>query len=967
MAFNPFHSFRKHSKVIFAILTIICMFTFILSGGFGKADAFEWFLSLFGAGRSQGKLVTTLYGDKVYEGQISDRSRSRQIANDFALKAVAIGIGSTGEDVAAHFARSLTADNPGEELERYYRTIQVAYFEMLFGRRLQPTEEISKLLQRDQQRPEVQAKINAAQRIALDRLQLAETDRALFLSNLGTQIRVLRSIGQSLKSKGLDTEARVTDGLISMLNFDIWMRSDRDARSTLIFGGSTKRQDILDFMVWLKQADLLGIKLTDSDIRAAVNRLSPSRPILTGKKIEDQKMMEKLFPPQESRYIDLKDIYRGLGDELRVALAQGIILGEEPGLLGTRQTVFQDPLSITPLDYVDYFREQQQTAKVVLLPVPVRSFLTKDLPVPSERQLEEFFDTYKSEEPRPTSSSPAFKEPQRVRLQWVSTRKLTSEAARKAATGVPLAGFATSLEDARREYYEDRAKAQFRIQIASSVGQSPLAFPATWFAETSLNQDAQGYLIAARAFDNAYASLKRDASSVMDGSYFKMPSLLKGDPALSLYTAMNLRTVIASTVGHANPGALGQLGAALTAQGAAAIRGKEYQEDYIKEERTKRSRMVAGLLGSSLNPSTSASTLWTPLAPWFWAESEEEPIFDTNVPMQALKFQIMQRALNRKAAELEQADLDQFQKKLTDSKGDPEAARKIIDEYVKKMHLESSIGESQFDDDRYSLSKDPGLKPMVEFWDSSTKFDPRATLEGMVFQSGTALYTPDEIRLNQPDGVALLVYWKTKNEPARTHELKDQGVRDEVIRAWQFLEARKIARKEAEKISEAITGKSDKDVQKVLDELLSRHPDWGKLITLDQVSRQRRLPQQPFKDVVYEKFKIDPDDIAHPTAGFVDSLLKLNEAQASVMKDRPEKSYYVAYVMKKMGEPTVADALLPANRGNMWDAFRSEQRKERLQSLLLELRRQAAAKGQLNAQNRFVLEPGIPSDESTVE
>ena len=48
MAFNPFHAFRKYRKSMFAILAIICMFTFVLSSGLGgKNDILnrvqDWF------------------------------------------------------------------------------------------------------------------------------------------------------------------------------------------------------------------------------------------------------------------------------------------------------------------------------------------------------------------------------------------------------------------------------------------------------------------------------------------------------------------------------------------------------------------------------------------------------------------------------------------------------------------------------------------------------------------------------------------------------------------------------------------------------------------------------------------------------------------------------------------------------------------------------------------------------------
>ena len=68
MAFNPFHTFRKHKKVMFAALTIICMGVFVLS--FGPGDIFQRFG--FSAKDQQGnEVVATLYGKKVTESDLS--------------------------------------------------------------------------------------------------------------------------------------------------------------------------------------------------------------------------------------------------------------------------------------------------------------------------------------------------------------------------------------------------------------------------------------------------------------------------------------------------------------------------------------------------------------------------------------------------------------------------------------------------------------------------------------------------------------------------------------------------------------------------------------------------------------------------------------------------------------------------------------------------------------------------------
>ena len=81
MAFNPFHRFRKHQKTYFAVLTIICMFVFVLQ--FGRGDAIERLMGLFGASRARGDYVTTLNGAKIYTSELERLGRRREIANKF--------------------------------------------------------------------------------------------------------------------------------------------------------------------------------------------------------------------------------------------------------------------------------------------------------------------------------------------------------------------------------------------------------------------------------------------------------------------------------------------------------------------------------------------------------------------------------------------------------------------------------------------------------------------------------------------------------------------------------------------------------------------------------------------------------------------------------------------------------------------------------------------------------------------
>src|SRR5262245_59855772 len=90
MAFNPFTYFRKHKKVMFAALTILCMCTFVLCSGITRR---EYFLDILPQGVAEGKghRVTTLYGPAVKPLQGERLRQGRQIAARFFLQAFYAG------------------------------------------------------------------------------------------------------------------------------------------------------------------------------------------------------------------------------------------------------------------------------------------------------------------------------------------------------------------------------------------------------------------------------------------------------------------------------------------------------------------------------------------------------------------------------------------------------------------------------------------------------------------------------------------------------------------------------------------------------------------------------------------------------------------------------------------------------------------------------------------------------------
>src|SRR4029079_2549593 len=84
------------------------------------------------------------------------------------------------------------------------------------------------------------------------------------------------------------------------------------------------------------------------------------------------------------------------------------------------------------------------------------------------------------------------------------------------------------------------------------------------------------------------------------------------------------------------------------------------------------------------------------------------------VPLKAIEAQVIAQARHDLGKQLQNSDVEVFQKKFQDAKGDEEEVKKVIAEHVKKMGLENARGASQFDGDRYTLANDPGLKPLLQ-------------------------------------------------------------------------------------------------------------------------------------------------------------------------------------------------------------------------------------------------------------
>ena len=112
----------------------------------------------------------------------------------------------------------------------------------------------------------------------------------------------------------------------------------------------------------------------------------------------------------------------------------------------------------------DYYRRLAQKATVEVVPVPVET-VAADVPAPTEQQLRAFFDRYKNDLPEPRSDAPGFREPRRVKYDYLVAKREAFEAeAAKEVTDAEIAAF-----------YEKNKETMFRAKPADKAAEAPKA------------------------------------------------------------------------------------------------------------------------------------------------------------------------------------------------------------------------------------------------------------------------------------------------------------------------------------------------------------------------------------------------------------------------------------------------------------------------------------------------------------
>jgi hypothetical protein len=888
MAFHPFGTFRKHKKVIFAALTIICMFSFVLCSGVGKWDPVQQIAAWFG-GRSQRQtIVTKINGQKIDETELNNLRRQRDMADKIITQITQ----------QAYLKVRLKMDESNKDNKPLFD-------------RLEPSTAITlNLLLRSEQ--DRFANDRNPQVMRLLGRELTEEQRK---QRVLVDFRMAESERNRLIGKNKQEDADLLGQYMTVLQFEMWMR-DRPGQETLFFGGSLRLDDLLDFMMWRKYADKLGIELTEADIRAEINREGLGEVTIEEDRTKADERVQKMLRDWPTP-VTISDVYKAIGDELRVYMAQTALIGYAAGARHYRyilSDINRVPALATPAEFWKFYQDNRTTLRVALLPVKVESILEKVPKTPDdEKELKDLFMRFKDAEPHPDSKDPGFKLPRRLQVEWVS------------ATGVS-------------PHYQKLARERFALKemLLPSLAVTP------------------GHLFTALT---PRPHLVYDYTRKQPIDYV-MPKLNVPEFSLSYYRDMQTPANVAALFGQL--AAAGTTGGTLMApfgsyQANAYVRHKDEFGPLIERERKRRAGFYASLFLAQGGYPTANPLTGVILS--IYATEQQQFL-----PLEAVKDDVLRQINDNLALDSAVGDLDTIIKELDKRKSRPADARKYLDDKLKEQAFRLWFsgtspalkhGRTREPLDRYSLGQDEALKPLKDAYllDEGRK-DPDQKQFVEMFFNLAGVYVPGKVPKETIFGTGWktatepYLFWTTEDKPAKVQSYEDAY--KQVVSAWRQQRARNLARAEAERILKAVRElKANGDGLKFLNDEAAKHKEWGLVEDLNNIARLVRVPNAGIGASDYAPYK-DADKKINPPADFVDMLMKaLKETgDATIVWNKPASVYYVA-LLTSIARPTLGEfrtIYQPpslASGSTLWQIYDNERRRDHRKAILKQMRNEA--------------------------
>ena len=382
MAFNPFETFRKRSKSIFAVLGIVVMLTFVLSAGTGgQTDFFGQIGNIFGRG-PRGSAVAEAYGETVRITEIEELRSQRIAANSFMALA---------ENASQmNLAKDIRRDIQGEGLSKETK----AAIDRVIGLKVESNES--------------QEKYSA---------YMSHAQQMLF----GPPAQVFARARQSAKPDSED--AKVLASVSDMVTHDVF-NSMMPQPFFKTVGGSYSTKELLDFDLLLKKADRTGINFSPEAIRELVKRDTGGQ--LTKRDngdIEQRLRTSKRFPNFSGEWL-----MKAVANEYKARAMLVTLEGNSPsagGLMGMSSkgestTLSARPGAVTPYDFYEFYRDRCMETNFTLFEIPTESLLPKVTEEPTAKERAQLFFKHREVEADANRDTPGFKESRKVKIDFVT-------------------------------------------------------------------------------------------------------------------------------------------------------------------------------------------------------------------------------------------------------------------------------------------------------------------------------------------------------------------------------------------------------------------------------------------------------------------------------------------------------------------------------------------------------------------
>ena len=908
MAFNPFDAFRKNSKPLMAALTIFVMFVFVLSTGGGGGDFFDWVARQFGGNDSRGKLMGTIDGSDIYEADLQSIRQRRAAANAFMSGYAELA----DEKMMAQIRNDIEKGNVRDP-------------------------QITKRLEDEMSR----------RRTFMMSLQNITMRELPFVSQFFyDQSQNLMTAADRLADNPND--ARLLRYMSKIFYHDsIRMRSGGEMYFSRV--GNQNDQQAMQFAIFQKLADTKDIKFVDDDIR----RLIRSEMEIDLSREEANLLVQRVLR-NTVRGLSPDQIVRAIGDEFRVLTVMKVAEGSD---FSGRPNV---PVGMTPFEFYEFYKDRIRELSFDIVDVPTEPFLSQVTQAPTDKELKDYYDKYKALEFEPSRETPGFKEPRKVKIEYVEVdaTKPAYKASIPFIEAAALVGGGSSLLSA--------GSVPGAMAVAAPLLAEPLLAKNERKMAEEFTSRREVFRIATHGFGPPPAFSQLFTQLADKGAGLPMFGLVAlramsdaGQKLLPARTLYDLPPREANTFSALPIAAMiGQL--AMPVDPVMALGGAVVAARDVTELLETRDRIKFGLqlTLAPLNPLFTAAPII--------AAGPALANLPTDVP-EILSSQFTGRRIARRPEAIAQKDLESLEKALDDlrksfieeeknpladprtpPKIDPKKvdianaeARKLIDTWIKN-HSDARTGKSSTLLDRFrigdaaelkdvfgSIKDTPEYKQIVQM----LFYNPQDTnTEASKFKPWVLADVTQQSNFNQSSrdfSKPMVMAWKVDDREAKSYDKYDltpQEIKDDVLKAWRMEKARELARKAADEFADKVRALAKKELRDsdnpgafnagLIDLANSAKfgyiPDAAKVAKLKrnvpiqggQRERQQARYQGPAitnKQIEFPLSTPTPGE-SRPGSAMADLLVELRNdpvGDVLVVPNQPKSHYYVSVMTRK--------------------------------------------------------------------